>query len=88
LYKFIITGGTFPSGHAGHVFLLFLLIPFAYTFSKYMMLLITVLISFFLIVSREHYTIDVVGGILLVFAVYKFMEYLKVETKYEKNIRE
>lgn len=53
LYNVVVTGGTFPSGQAGHVFLLFLLIPFTYKFSKYLMLLITALISFFLVVSKR-----------------------------------
>ncbi|MFA5796883.1 MAG: phosphatase PAP2 family protein [Candidatus Woesearchaeota archaeon] len=69
-------GGAFPSGHAGFAILFFLLIPWKEKKLKYTALFTALLTGFFMIISRGHYTIDVVGGILLGYATYRMMDYL------------
>ena len=68
-------GGAFPSGHAGFAILFFLLIPWKEKKLKYTALFTALLTGFFMIISRGHYTIDVVGGILLGYAAYRMMDY-------------
>ena len=69
-------GGAFPSGHAGIAILLFLLIPWKEKKLKYTTLITALLTGFFMIISRGHYTIDVIGGVLLAYATYVMMDYL------------
>ncbi len=65
----LLTGGTFPSGHAGQAFLLFFLARWRDRKSKYAMLAIAMLESFAMIAGRGHYTIDVVASFFIVFFI-------------------
>lgn len=67
--------GTFPSGHTGAAFMAFLLADKSY---KYLFLFSTVGIIITLLLSRGHYSIDILGGIFFAYAIYSFSEkYLK-----------
>lgn len=68
LYNFLPTGGTFPSGHTGFVFILFFLIEEDRMY-KMFSLIIGLLTGFFLIVSRGHYTIDVIASIAIAYLI-------------------
>jgi PAP2 superfamily protein len=83
LGSLFVTKGTFPSGHAGQVFLLFFLVSWRDRKSKYAMLALAFLISFFLIAGRGHYTIDVVSSFFIVFFIYTVMSryWAKVKEK-------
>ncbi len=70
LGKVLVTGGTFPSGHVGQVFMLFFLMSWRDKKSKYAMLALAILESFFIIAGRGHYTIDVVASFFIVFFIY------------------
>lgn len=67
--KVLLTGGTFPSGHAGQAFLLFFMARWRDRKSKYLMLAIAILESFAMIAGRGHYTIDVVASFFIVFFI-------------------
>ena len=67
-------GGMFPSGHVGVLFLMFLLIK-EESNAKYWaltLLLLVILEGAFMIFSRGHYSIDVFGAILVVYAIHAF----------------
>ncbi|MFA5796881.1 MAG: phosphatase PAP2 family protein [Candidatus Woesearchaeota archaeon] len=70
LYYFIPGGGAFPSGHTGYVFLLFFFTSNTETFLKRALLISAILVAIFMIISYGHYTIDVIGGFLLAFAIH------------------
>ncbi len=67
----------FPSGHTGFSFLLFLMIKKNKVY-KIIALIITLLIITGILLMRVHYTIDIMGAIFIVYAIYAFSEkYLK-----------
>ena len=64
----------FPSGHTGILFLMFLLIKEEAN-SKYwalILLLSAILEAIFMIFSRGHYTLDVLGAIFVAYAIHAF----------------
>jgi len=61
--------GAFPSGHTMFAFLVYFLINKKENVLKYLTLLMALFESFSLILSRGHYTIDIVGGFLLAYFV-------------------
>ena len=67
-------GGMFPSGHTGVLFLMFLLIKDEPNSKRYafILLLFTILEGAFMILSRGHYTLDVLGAIFIVYALHAF----------------
>ncbi len=69
---FLPSGGMFPSGHVGAMFLFFLFSLKAkskYWSIYFMVLLIAEIIS--MILSRGHYTIDMIGALFISFAIWK-----------------
>lgn len=64
----IFTLGAFPSGHISIPYFIFTL-----TKNK-IILLLTFIIGLILLISRGHYTIDIIGGLLLAYPVFKFSE--------------
>ena len=67
-------GGMFPSGHTGVLFLMFLLMKEEsknkyWTFS---LLILALLEGIFMIFSRGHYTIDILGAIFVTYAIHAF----------------
>ena len=73
LYHFIPEGGTFPSGHTGYVFLLFFFTADSQIFLKRALLISAILVAILMVVSYGHYTIDVIGGFLIAFAIYRIV---------------
>jgi len=71
--------GAFPSGHISVPYLIFMI-----TKSK-LALLLTFLVGLFLLISRGHYSIDLVGTLLLAYPIFKFSE--KYMRKYFKDER-
>lgn len=69
LGTWLVTGGTFPSGHAGQVFTLFFLVPWMDRFAKWGMLAVAIVESFVMIAARGHYTIDVVASFFIAFFI-------------------
>lgn len=68
-----LSQGMFPSGHTATVFLIYLLTEKNSPHRLSMLLLVSLeIIS--LLVSKGHYSIDIIGGILLAYSVYKFFE--------------
>ena len=69
-------GGMFPSGHTGILFLMFLLVQEEKSKSSkylaFLFLLLTLLEGAFMILSRGHYTLDVLGAIFVVYALHAF----------------
>jgi len=78
--KLLPNGGTFPSGHTGFAFMLYFLIKPEDKSFRYVMLMLCIIMGFFMIISRGHYTIDVIGGFLVTFFVYNIM------LRYKKNL--
>lgn len=74
--------GMFPSGHTSIPYLFFL---FSYPQNKIWIfyLISTILVAFFLILSKQHYTIDIIGTIFIGYALKVFIErnILKEEVK-------
>lgn len=70
LGNLLVTGGTFPSGHAGEVFMLFFLVAWKDMKTKYAMLALAIFESLVMIAARGHYTIDVVASFFIVFFIY------------------
>lgn len=67
----LILNGPFPSGHTAFVFMCYLFInKNEAPLIKNILLFSTVGEIISLILSRGHYTIDVVGGLLLTYVVY------------------
>lgn len=64
--------GVYPSGHAGNIFLLFLLVKDRTYRFLIMICLIVVIVSLFL--SRGHYSIDVLSGLFFSYAIRAFGE--------------
>ena len=72
LLKFLPNGGMFPSGHVGLIFLFFL--STLKTKSKYWSIYFIILVIFefvAMILSRGHYTIDMVGAIFIAYTIWK-----------------
>ncbi len=69
----LVTGGTFPSGHAGQLFMLFFLVSWKDRKTKYGMLVLALFESIVMIAARGHYTIDVVASFFIVFFIYTVM---------------
>ncbi len=70
--KSVLMYGAFPSGHLSIPLLAYLITK------KNLALLLTFLVGITLLISRGHYSIDLVGTILLIYPIYKFSEnYLK-----------
>jgi len=65
--------GSFPSGHVSIPFLFFL---FSYKRNKIWIfyLIATVLVSLGLLLSKNHYTIDILGTFFICYAIKKFIE--------------
>ncbi len=67
--------GVYPSGHVGTCFLILLLTKGVYRYLIFLLFL-GVLISLFL--SRGHYSIDILSGVIFSFAVFAFgQKYMK-----------
>jgi len=64
--------GVYPSGHAGNVFMLFLLVKDRIYKKLILFCLIMVISSLFL--ARGHYSIDVLSGLLFSYAIKSFGE--------------
>lgn len=71
--------GMFPSGHVALIATMFFEIKGKrFEVLKKVMMWILILLSIFMIMSRGHYTIDVIGGIMLAYIVVnEYKEYLK-----------
>ena len=68
-----LSQGMFPSGHTATVFLVLLLTEKNSPQRLSMIFLVTLeVIS--LLISKGHYSIDIIGGVLLAYSVYKFLE--------------
>ncbi len=67
-------GGMFPSGHTGILFLMFLLVKEEVNsrYWKLTLLLFTILEGAFMIFSRGHYTLDILGALFVVYALHAF----------------
>lgn len=68
-------GGMFPSGHVGIIFLMYFLIKEEKSNSKYWaitLLAIGIIEALFMVISRGHYTLDVLGAIIIVYALHCF----------------
>lgn len=67
--------GMFPSGHLGITFLFFLLTMDRVSKNSRNCLAVLILIqALAMVITRGHYSIDVVGGVLLAFFVFKVLE--------------
>ena len=80
---FFETRDLFPSGHTGFAFLLFLIVKKSKIY-KIFALFATFLIVLGILLMRVHYTIDILGAIFIVYAIYTFSEkylrkYFKIE---------
>jgi PAP2 superfamily C-terminal len=65
------SGGMFPSGHCGAIFLFFLLAKDKSKYwSIYFIILLVIEIASMLL-SRGHYSIDIIGALFIAFAVWK-----------------
>ncbi|HIJ01444.1 TPA: hypothetical protein HA363_02245 [Candidatus Woesearchaeota archaeon] len=89
LYALLPQHGTFPSGHAGMVFLFFFMTGDKVL--RYALLMFAIATVFFLIISRGHYTIDVIGSIMITYImanVYKMRDYAdaRITTKLLKKV--
>ena len=64
-------GGMFPSGHVGVLFLMFLLIKEEKHSRLWTLLffVLAILEAVFMVLSRGHYTIDVVGAVIIAYAL-------------------
>lgn len=67
-------GGMFPSGHTGILFLMFLLIKEEKNsrYWAFILLLFAILEGVFMILSRGHYSLDVLGAVFVVYAIHTF----------------
>lgn len=72
---FLPSGGMFPSGHVGAIFLFFLfaLESKSKYWSIYFMILLVIEIGSMLL-SRGHYTIDMIGAMFIAFAIWKVVD--------------
>jgi len=72
---FLPNGGMFPSGHIGTVFLFFLfaLKDKSKNWKIYFLILLIIEVAS-MILSRGHYSIDLIGALFIAFAVWKITE--------------
>ena len=78
-------GGTFPSGHTGLVFMMLWLVKSEDKAYKYIMLALSILMAFFMIISRGHYTIDVIGSIFITYTIYHVADRIRNSSKENAN---
>jgi membrane-associated phospholipid phosphatase len=78
IYNYFPAGGMFPSGHTGLVFMIYYFIKGNI---KYLFLGLASFTAFFIIVSRLHYTIDVIGAIIITYGIYWLMKKYGYKTK-------
>jgi membrane-associated phospholipid phosphatase len=73
--SFLPSGAVFPSGHVGTIFLFFLftLNNKSKKWSIYFIVLVILEIAS-MILSRGHYTIDLVGALFIAFVIWKVMD--------------
>lgn len=64
--------GVYPSGHAGNVFMMYLLVKDSFYKKLILFCLFVVVISLFL--SRGHYSIDILSGLLFSYAIKSYGE--------------
>jgi len=64
--------GVYPSGHAGNVFLLFLLVKD--TLYKWMIMVCLILVIVTLFLAHGHYSIDILSGLFFAYAIKSFGE--------------
>ena len=72
--------GMFPSGHTAFVFLCYLLLKKSKLYSKILFLLL-VLEIIALISSHGHYSIDIIGGLMLSYIVFRLGQDLQNKAK-------
>ena len=63
----VVQTGMFTSGHTAAAFLLYLLVPQKQTLLKKIMLTFFILQVVVLILSRGHYSIDIIGGMMVAY---------------------
>jgi len=64
--------GVYPSGHAGNVFLLFLLVKDR--LYKWMIMICLILVILTLFLAHGHYSIDILSGLFFAYAIKSFGE--------------
>lgn len=74
-YNYFPAGGMLPSGHAGFVFTIFYAIKGKV---KYLFLGLAIFTVFFLVISRLHYTIDIIASIIITYGIYWLNKKYKV----------
>jgi hypothetical protein len=74
---FYLTQDLFFSGHTASTFLLLLCLE-KKNFIFYIFLLFHINTVFFLIITHEHYTIDILGAYFITYSIYIFMEQKKL----------
>jgi hypothetical protein len=74
---FYLTQDLFFSGHTASTFLLLLCLE-KKNFIFYIFLLYHINTVFFLIITHEHYTIDILGAYFITYSIYIFMEQKKL----------
>lgn len=67
----IVQHGAFPSGHTGAALLCVLLIDKRDVLLRWLMMVAAVIEWLALLLSRSHYSIDIVGGLLLAYFVWR-----------------
>jgi membrane-associated phospholipid phosphatase len=82
----IANGGTFPSGHTGLAFMLFFLIKPEDKVFRNTIFALCLIMAFFMIISRGHYTIDIIGGFLVAYFVHDILLRYK-DNLFGKKIR-
>ena len=74
LKKYFHQAGMFPSGHTAFVFIVFFVIPPKYKTLRTLALLNGLIEVISMDLSWGHWTIDIAGGIMLAYCVYRFVE--------------
>lgn len=64
--------GVYPSGHAGNIFMMYLLVKDKIYRNMILVCLIVIIVTLFL--SRGHYSIDILSGLLFSYAIKSFGE--------------
>ncbi len=71
LRDYFVQAGMFPSGHIALIALIYFFIDIKKDkFIKYLYLISFILSTITMVISKGHYSIDVVGGILIAYVVY------------------
>jgi len=71
--KFLPNVGLFPSGHTSYAFMGFL-ISWNKKFYRYSFLILFLIIALTMLISRGHYSIDILGTVFICYAIFVFME--------------